>query len=77
MVSDTPRQRSPKRNLFAFVVENLGTRIIRGELNPLLPFPKEADLLFHRAILVASHNALLRQMGNDRRRPYDCTPGLG
>ena len=24
----------------------------------------EADLLFHRAILVASHNALLLQMGN-------------
>ena len=59
-----PAARSPKRKLFAFVVENLGTRIIRGELNPLLPFPKEADLLFHRAILVASHNALLLQMGN-------------
>jgi len=36
MVSDSPRQRSRKRNLFAFVVKNLGTRIIRGELN-LLP----------------------------------------
>jgi DNA-binding FadR family transcriptional regulator len=113
MVSDSPRQRSRKRNLFAFVVENLGTRIIRGELN-LLPQAQfnaelfeirrmiepqaaglaakrgsrreiaaighafaamseaarlgtsgiEADLLFHRAILVASHNALLLQMGN-------------
>lgn len=34
----------PKRNLFAHVVENIGLRIIRGELSPSLPFPKEADL---------------------------------
>ncbi len=33
-----------KRNLFAHVVEELGTRIMRGDLQPDLPFPKEADL---------------------------------
>ncbi len=36
--------RNRKRNLFAHVVESLGTRIIRGELNSSEPFPKEADL---------------------------------
>lgn len=36
--------RSPKRNLFAHVVESLGIRIVKGELNPSVPFPKEADL---------------------------------
>jgi GntR family transcriptional regulator, galactonate operon transcriptional repressor len=39
-----PTTHGPKRSLFAFVVESLGTRIVKGELNPLLPFPKEADL---------------------------------
>ncbi|MFZ5673583.1 MAG: FadR/GntR family transcriptional regulator [Pseudomonadota bacterium] len=39
-----PLGRVPKRNLFAHVVASLGLRIIRGELSPLLPFPKEADL---------------------------------
>ena len=39
-----PLGRSPKRNLFAHVVESLGGRIVRGELNPAVPFPKEADL---------------------------------
>ena len=33
-----------KRNLFAHVVEDLGTRIIRGDLAPDDPFPIEADL---------------------------------
>lgn len=33
-----------KRNLFAQVVEDLGVRIVRGDLNPNEPFPKEADL---------------------------------
>ena len=33
-----------KRNLFAQVVEELGKRIVSGELNPDQPFPKEADL---------------------------------
>jgi GntR family galactonate operon transcriptional repressor len=33
-----------KRNLFAQVVEELGLRIVRGDLNPDEPFPKEADL---------------------------------
>src|SRR5712692_8651261 len=33
-----------KRNLFAHVVEELGVRIMRGDLQPALPFPKEADL---------------------------------
>jgi GntR family galactonate operon transcriptional repressor len=33
-----------KRSLFAHVVEELGTRIMRGDLQPDLPFPKEADL---------------------------------
>lgn len=33
-----------KRNLFAQVVEELGTRIVGGTLSPDLPFPKEADL---------------------------------
>jgi DNA-binding FadR family transcriptional regulator len=36
--------RAPKRNLFAHVVESLGTRIVKGDLNPDSPFPKEADL---------------------------------
>lgn len=39
-----PGRLSPKRNLFTHVVESLGVRIIRGELNPSMPFPKEADL---------------------------------
>lgn len=39
-----PSRRAPKRSLFAHVVENLGARIVRGELGPGLPFPKEADL---------------------------------
>ena len=42
--SRLPLGRGPKRNLFAHVVESLGLRIIRGELNPQSPFPKEADL---------------------------------
>jgi GntR family galactonate operon transcriptional repressor len=33
-----------KRNLFAQVVEELGSRIVRGHLNPQEQFPKEADL---------------------------------
>lgn len=33
-----------RRNLFAQVVENLGVRIVRGDLNPEEAFPKEADL---------------------------------
>jgi DNA-binding FadR family transcriptional regulator len=33
-----------KRNLFAQVVEELGIRIVRGDLRPDEPFPKEADL---------------------------------
>ena len=37
-------RKAPKRNLFAHVVENLGKRIVTGELNPNVPFPKEADL---------------------------------
>lgn len=36
--------RVQKRNLFAHVVENLGARIIRGDLRPGDPFPIEADL---------------------------------
>jgi DNA-binding FadR family transcriptional regulator len=36
--------RGKKRNLFAHVVEELGTRIISGELTPDDPFPIEADL---------------------------------
>lgn len=36
--------RAQKRNLFAHVVEDLGTRIIRGDLRPGDPFPIEADL---------------------------------
>lgn len=36
--------RAQKRNLFAHVVEDLGTRIIRGDLTPDEPFPIEADL---------------------------------
>jgi GntR family transcriptional regulator, galactonate operon transcriptional repressor len=39
-----PGTRCPKRNLFTHVVENLGVRIIKGELSPSMPFPKEADL---------------------------------
>ncbi|HET7714799.1 MAG TPA: FadR/GntR family transcriptional regulator [Bauldia sp.] len=35
---------SRKRNLFAHVVEDLGSRIVRGELKPGDPFPNEADL---------------------------------
>jgi DNA-binding FadR family transcriptional regulator len=33
-----------KRNLFAHVVEELGSRIVHGELKPGEPFPNEADL---------------------------------
>lgn len=33
-----------KRNLFAQVVEELGARIVGGDLDPDKPFPKEADL---------------------------------
>jgi DNA-binding FadR family transcriptional regulator len=33
-----------KRNLFAHVVETIGSRIVRGELRPGDPFPNEADL---------------------------------
>ena len=33
-----------RRNLFAQVVEELGLRIVRGDLGPDDPFPKEADL---------------------------------
>ena len=36
--------RAQKRNLFAHVVEDLGTRIIKGDLTPDEPFPIEADL---------------------------------
>jgi DNA-binding FadR family transcriptional regulator len=36
--------KTAKRNLFAHVVESLGKRIVKGELNPSVPFPKEADL---------------------------------
>jgi DNA-binding FadR family transcriptional regulator len=36
--------RAQKRNLFAHVVEELGTRIMRGDLKPNDPFPIEADL---------------------------------
>jgi DNA-binding FadR family transcriptional regulator len=35
---------SRKRNLFAQVVEELGIRIVSGDLRPDEPFPKEADL---------------------------------
>jgi GntR family transcriptional regulator, galactonate operon transcriptional repressor len=33
-----------KRNLFAHVVEELGTRIVRGDISPDDSFPNEADL---------------------------------
>src|SRR5262245_37829695 len=33
-----------RRNLFAQVVEELGARIVRGDLGPDDQFPKEADL---------------------------------
>lgn len=33
-----------RRNLFAQVVEELGTRIVRGDIRPDTAFPKEADL---------------------------------
>jgi len=33
-----------KRNLFSHVVDDLGLRILRGDLRPDEPFPKEADL---------------------------------
>ena len=36
--------RSGKRNLFAHVVEELGTRIVRGDIARNDPFPSEADL---------------------------------
>lgn len=36
--------RAQKRNLFAHVVEDLGTRIIKGDLTADDPFPIEADL---------------------------------
>lgn len=35
---------SRKRNLFAHVVESLGSRIVCGDLRPGDPFPNEADL---------------------------------
>ena len=35
---------SRKANLFAQVVEDLGSRIVRGDLRPGDPFPNEADL---------------------------------
>jgi len=35
---------SRKRSLFSHVVEDLGLRILRGDLRPDGPFPKEADL---------------------------------
>lgn len=41
---DHALRRGPKHNLFAHVVQSIGLRIIRGELSPSLPFPKEADL---------------------------------
>ena len=34
----------PRRSLFAYVVEELGSRIVRGDLKPGDPFPSEADL---------------------------------
>jgi GntR family galactonate operon transcriptional repressor len=40
--SELPRAR--RRNLFAQVVEDLGVRIVRGDLDSDRPFPKEADL---------------------------------
>lgn len=46
-MAKTPRLalgRARKRNLFAHVVEELGTRIMRGDLGPEDPFPIEADL---------------------------------
>jgi DNA-binding FadR family transcriptional regulator len=36
--------RARKRNLFAHVVEDLGIRIVRGDLKPGEAFPNEADL---------------------------------
>src|SRR5215210_3374811 len=36
--------RTRKRNLFATVVEELGIRIVRGDLKPNEAFPNEADL---------------------------------
>src|SRR5688572_17485376 len=33
-----------KRNLFSHVVEELGSRIVRGDFNPGAPLPNEADL---------------------------------
>jgi GntR family galactonate operon transcriptional repressor len=36
--------RARKRNLFAHVVEELGIRIVRGDLKPGEAFPNEADL---------------------------------
>ncbi|MGH6875585.1 MAG: FadR/GntR family transcriptional regulator, partial [Aestuariivirgaceae bacterium] len=36
--------RTRKRNLFAHVVEELGIRIVRGDLKPNEAFPNEADL---------------------------------
>ena len=47
MMTKQPRLalgRAQKRNLFAHVVEDLGTRIIKGDLRPEDPFPIEADL---------------------------------
>ena len=47
MTYQTPSKfsvRARKRNLFAHVVEELGTRIIKGDLTPDTPFPIEADL---------------------------------
>ena len=39
-----PLRPGRKRNLFAQVVEDLGTRIVSGRIDPSAPFPKEADL---------------------------------
>jgi len=36
--------KSKKRSLFSHVVEEIGTRIVRGDLKPGDPFPNEADL---------------------------------
>lgn len=39
-----PASLGKKRSLFAHVVEELGRRIVRGDLRPGAPFPNEADL---------------------------------
>ena len=43
-LTDIPIGTVRKRNLFAKVVEELGARIVLGDLNTDEPFPKEADL---------------------------------